>query len=47
MPAAEYLYARQVPNFYFHITTAYDLLRHGGVELGKGDYLGPLNIVDA
>jgi uncharacterized protein len=29
-----------LPNFYFHITTAYALLRAGGVELGKGDYLG-------
>ncbi len=28
-----------LPNFYFHITTAYALLRHAGVELGKGDYL--------
>ena len=30
------------PNFYFHVTTAYALLRHNGVELGKGDYLGAL-----
>jgi uncharacterized protein len=29
-----------LPNFYFHVTTAYALLRHGGVEIGKGDYLG-------
>jgi len=29
-----------MPNVYFHITTAYDILRHGGVELGKLDYLG-------
>lgn len=28
------------PNFFFHVTTAYALLRHGGVEVGKGDYLG-------
>jgi hypothetical protein len=28
------------PNFYFHITIAYALLRHAGVEIGKGDYLG-------
>jgi hypothetical protein len=40
--AEEYLYARQMPNFFFHVTTAYDLLRHGGVEIGKSDYLGPL-----
>lgn len=29
-----------LPNFFFHVTTAYALLRHGGVEIGKGDYLG-------
>jgi hypothetical protein len=29
-----------MPNFYFHVTTAYALLRHAGVELGKADYLG-------
>jgi hypothetical protein len=28
------------PNFYFHVTTAYDILRHSGVELGKVDFLG-------
>jgi hypothetical protein len=35
-----YLLNRVLPNFYFHITTAYDILRHNGVELGKRDYLG-------
>jgi hypothetical protein len=44
--AEEYLYARQMPNFFFHVTTAYDLLRHGGVEIGKTDYLGQLGFVD-
>jgi hypothetical protein len=44
--AEEYLYARQLPNFFFHVTTAYDLLRHGGVEIGKSDLLGPLAFVD-
>ena len=29
-----------LPNVYFHVTTAYDILRHCGVELGKADYLG-------
>ncbi|MEK6426182.1 MAG: DUF1993 domain-containing protein [Burkholderia gladioli] len=29
-----------LPNFYFHVTTAYDILRHNGVPLGKMDYLG-------
>jgi hypothetical protein len=45
--ANEYLLGRQIPNFYFHVTTAYDLLRRGGVEVGKSDYLGQLNVVDA
>jgi hypothetical protein len=47
IPADEYLFARQIPNFYFHVTTAYDLLRHGGVEVGKSDFLGPLGFIDA
>jgi len=29
-----------LPNFYFHVTTAYDILRHNGVELGKADFIG-------
>ena len=36
----DYLLNRTLPNFYFHVTTAYDILRHNGVELGKRDYLG-------
>ncbi len=36
----DYLATWANPNFYFHVTTAYALLRHGGVEVGKGDYLG-------
>jgi len=28
------------PNFHFHLTTAYAILRHNGVELGKMDYIG-------
>ncbi|WP_024301654.1 DUF1993 family protein [Pseudogulbenkiania sp. MAI-1] len=35
-----YLLGFVLPNFYFHLTTAYDILRHNGVELGKMDYLG-------
>ena len=45
--ADEYVFGRQLPNFFFHVTTAYNLLRAGGVELGKADYLGTLNLVDA
>lgn len=36
----KYLCAFVLPNLYFHITTAYDILRSNGVELGKLDYLG-------
>jgi hypothetical protein len=36
----QYLLGHAHPNFYFHVTTAYDILRHNGVELGKRDYLG-------
>lgn len=35
-----YLKHHALPNFYFHMTTAYALLRHAGVELGKRDFLG-------
>lgn len=31
-----------MPNFYFHVVTAYDILRHNGVDVGKRDYLGPV-----
>jgi hypothetical protein len=36
----EYLLNFVLPNFYFHMTAAYSILRHNGVGLGKGDYLG-------
>jgi hypothetical protein len=36
----QYLLGHAVPNFYFHVTTAYDILRHNGVELAKRDYIG-------
>lgn len=39
MKAEAYLKHWALPNFYFHITTAYAILRHNGVELGKADYL--------
>ena len=35
----QYLLGFALPNFYFHVTTAYDILRHNGVELAKRDYL--------
>jgi hypothetical protein len=40
MPAEHYLLAFSLPNFFFHVTTAYDILRHNGIALGKADYLG-------
>lgn len=36
----QYLLGNALPNFYFHVTTAYNILRHNGVEIGKRDYLG-------
>ena len=36
----QYLLHFALPNFYFHCTTAYDILRHCGVELGKRDFMG-------
>ena len=38
----DYLAHVAIPNFFFHMTTAYDILRHNGVELGKMDYIGSL-----
>lgn len=37
-----YLLGFALPNFYFHTTTAYAILRHAGVELGKADFIGGL-----
>jgi hypothetical protein len=36
----DFMTNRALPNFYFHITTAYNILRHNGIEIGKSDYLG-------
>jgi uncharacterized protein len=36
----DYLFGFMYPNFYFHAATAYDILRHAGVELGKRDFMG-------
>lgn len=46
MRAEDFLWQRQIPNFYFHVTTAYALLRAGGVDIGKGDYLGQLSLLE-
>ena len=36
----QYLLGHAYPNFYFHVTTAYNILRHNGVEIGKTDFIG-------
>jgi hypothetical protein len=40
--AQNYLYHFAMPNFYFHVTTAYDILRSLGVEIGKRDFMGQM-----
>ena len=42
MTGADYFLEHALPNFYFHLTTAYALLRHAGVGIGKRDFLGAL-----
>ncbi|SAK93367.1 DUF1993 domain-containing protein [Caballeronia ptereochthonis] len=38
----DYLFGFGLPNFYFHVVTTHDILRHLGAPVGKRDYLGPL-----
>jgi hypothetical protein len=38
-----YLEQYMLPNFFFHVTTAYAILRHSGVEIGKADFIGALD----
>lgn len=40
LKGADYLFHFSMPNFYFHVTTAYNILRHNGVQIGKEDYIG-------
>jgi len=42
MTGADYFIEHALPNFYFHLTTVYAILRHNGVPIGKRDYLGTL-----
>ena len=44
LSAEDYVAQFALPNFYFHIVTAYSILRHKGVQLGKNDFLGALAI---
>lgn len=39
----DYLTQYAIPNFFFHLTTAYAILRHNGVDIGKTDYLGAID----
>src|SRR5580700_647984 len=43
----DYLLQLTIPNVYFHIAMAYAILRHNGVDIGKMDFLGPINWIDA
>ena len=44
MKGADYLYHFVLPNFYFHVITAYGILRHCGIEMGKRDFIGTIPI---
>ena len=44
LKANDYAGELQTPNFYFHVAHAYAILRHNGVDLGKMDYIGKLNL---
>jgi hypothetical protein len=46
MKARDFLREHVLPNFYFHATTAYAILRHNGVELGKRDFVGSITTLD-
>jgi len=44
MAATDYFVEHAIPNFFFHLTMAYAILRHNGVDVGKRDYLGALKM---
>jgi uncharacterized protein len=43
----DYLLQMTIPNVYFHIVMAYAILRHNGVDIGKMDFLGPIDWIEA
>jgi hypothetical protein len=43
----DYLLQMIIPNVFFHVAMAYAILRHNGVDIGKMDFLGPINWTDA
>ncbi|MFS8974494.1 DUF1993 domain-containing protein [Cupriavidus necator] len=42
----DYLLQMTIPNLYFHLTVAYAILRHRGIDVGKMDFLGPISFID-
>jgi uncharacterized protein len=44
--ADDYLLQVSIPNVYFHLMAAYAILRHNGVDVGKQDFLGPINWIN-
>ncbi len=44
LTASDYLRETAVPNFYFHVVTAYSILRHNGVDVGKMDFIGSMTL---
>lgn len=46
MAAPDFVQQFALPNFYFHAVTAYSILRHNGVDVGKPDFLAPLSLRD-
>lgn len=46
LPGTDFAMQHAIPNFYFHMTTAYSILRAAGVEVGKKDYLGDIKWLD-
>jgi uncharacterized protein len=47
MTGTDYFHEHMLPNFFFHLTHTYGILRHNGVSLGKRDYLGAVTLRDA
>ena len=46
LPGNEFAMQQAIPNFFFHMTTAYSILRNAGMDIGKKDFLGTLNYRD-
>jgi hypothetical protein len=44
--ATDYVHEHVLPNFYFHVSMTYAILRHNGVDLGKRNFIGSLNVRD-